>query len=65
MLTAQKPDTGRILYYGLGVDRCHLCVIGIWKPGCFNEAIPILLRYGDSVYLRIQHCPTEPAGQKL
>ena len=41
----------------LGVSRCHICVMEIWKSGSFNVCVPILIpatgrRGHDKVFVR-------------
>jgi hypothetical protein len=56
-LMTHKVDIENLVRCHLGIDRCHVCVMEIWKSGSFNVAIPILIpatsrRAHDKVFVR-------------
>jgi hypothetical protein len=56
-LMAHNADIENLVRCHLGINRCHVCVMEIWKSGSFNVCIPILIpgtgcRGHDKVFVR-------------
>jgi hypothetical protein len=56
-LMAHKADIENLVCCHLGIGRCHVCLMEIWKSRSFNVCIPVLIpatshRGHDKVFVR-------------